>query len=232
MNRFKRFLAVTGLTGMLAIGLSGTAVAGGGGGGCAGGSSATSSGSTQVFAIQDSGLFANAGFRSVSGTTETDIFIFADKQSFVQSGSGSTSISEAFVAISVFDTVTGVPSVEAFGSTPSSNFQIDQALTSATLSSTSITVCDLVTNTSSTATAAANWTGVGSKTPVVGTDLFRSGKFTTVNHFVVFDRSAQAIGSASDTALNVSFSGSAVFAGLSSQTSGFITVCVGGCPGK
>jgi hypothetical protein len=227
VNTFKRFLAVTGLIGMSAIGLSGTAMAGGGGGGCAGGSSATSSGSTQVFASQVSGLLAEAAFISVSGTTETDIFIIASKASSVQSGSGSTSTSQAFVAISVFDTVTGVPSVEAFGSTPSPNFQIDQALTSATLGSTSIPVCDLVTNTSSAATVAANWTGVGSETKSVSTNLFRSGEFTIVNHFVGFDRSAQAIGSASDIALNVSFSGSAVFAGLFSATSGFIAVCVG-----
>jgi hypothetical protein len=227
VNSFKRFLAVTGLIGMFAIGLSGTAVAGGGGGGCAGGSSATSSGSTQVFASQISGLFADAGFSSVSGTTETDIDIFASKESFVQSSSGSRSTSQVLIVISVFDTVTGVTSVEAFGSAPTSNFQIDQALTSATLGSTSIPVCDVVTNTSSTATVAANWTGVGSKTQSVGTNFFHSGKFTTVNHFVGFSRSAQAIGSASDTALNVSFSGSAAFAGLFSLTEGFIFVCVG-----
>ena len=227
MNRFKRFLAVTGLIGMLAIGLSGTAMAGGGGGGCAGGSSVTSSGSTRVFESQVRSLNANAGFSSVSGTTETDIIISASKESFVQSGSGSTSTSEALIVISVFDTVTGVPAVEAFGTTPSPNFQIDQALTSATLGSTSIPVCDFVTNTSSTATVAANWTGVGSQTQFVSTNFFRSGEFIFVSRGVGFDRSAQATGSASDSALNVSFSGSAVFAGLFSETEGFIEVCVG-----
>jgi hypothetical protein len=232
----KRFLPSTGMVGLLSIGLTGVlsiglagTVAAAGGGGCSGGSGSTTLSSSQVFASRVSGLFANAAFSSVSGTTETDVFIDAGNGSFAQSGTESTSTSGASVDISVFDTVTGIPSVEAFGFTPNPNFQIDRNLTSATLGPTAITVCNFLSPVPSTsvATVDATWIGVGSATQSVSTSTFHSGKFTITDHMVGFSRSAQATGSVSDAALNVSIDGSAVFAELDSVKSGTVAVCVG-----
>jgi hypothetical protein len=238
MSAFRRYLSVVGAIGLLSIGAAGasiaqaTTAAAAGGGGCASGPSGTSPGSTQVFASQFSGLFAGAVYMSVSGTTETDIFVGAGLTSTVQSGGGSTSGSVAIVTIDAFDITTGNLMVAAFGCASNPDFQIDKQLTSAALGPTSITVFDFVSNTSSTADVAVDWVGAGSPTRTVETGLFHSGDFTIVDSFIGVSREAQASGSVSDTPLNVSFIGPAVEAQLDSVKSGTIAVCVGSTCGK
>lgn len=235
MSAFRRFVASTAVLGMLSIapagtsaGLVGTAMAAGGGGcGSSGGSGGTS-GPTQVFASQFSGISATASFTSVSGTTETDIGVDAFQGTTTLAATGPTSIDAAFVSIFVFDTVTGIESVEAFGCTPSPDFQIDQTLTSATLAPTSVTLVDFNTNASSTVTVSADWTGFGDETRQTQVSHFRSGGFTTTFRFVGFDRLANATGMVSDPDLSVDLDGAASFAELDKVSAGGVFVCVGG----
>jgi hypothetical protein len=191
---------------------------------CAGGG-----GSAPVSASHFMGRGAFSYFSSVSGTTQTDIFIDAVQERASPAGSGAISGSIAFVQIAVYDTATGVQSVDAFGCTENPDFHIDQTLTAATLGPTVVTLIDSNSNTSSTATVSVDWTGIGDTTRVTQTSHFHSGNFTMTFHFTGFDRFADATGAAADPELNVSFGGMALQAELDKFSTGNVFVCVGGC---
>ena len=235
MTALRRFVALTAVLGTLSIvvagttaGLVATALASGGGA-CEGVTAGPTPGPTQVLAVHFSGVSAAASFTSVTGTTETDISVDAfDGTVTLAAGSGPTSIDAVFVAITVSDTVTGIQSVDAFGCTPAPDFQIDQTLTSATLAPTSVTVQDTISNTFSTATVSADWTGVGNETRTTQVSHFHSGTFTTTFNFIGFDRFANATGTVDDPGLSVSFDGPATFAELDNVKDGQVNVCVGG----
>jgi hypothetical protein len=225
----RRLVALAGILGTLSTALAGTsaslvATVAAGGGACEGGDAVSTPGPTQATAAHSSALGAAANFTSVSGTTETDIFISA----FRESASGATSASVVFVQIMVFDTTTGTPSLDALGCTESPNFQIDQALTSATLGPTSVTLVDSDSNTSTTATVSVDWTGVGDVTRQTNVSHFHSAAFTMIFNLTSFDRFADATGSVDDLGLNLSFDGAAVQADLDKVNDGLNFVCVGG----
>ncbi len=223
MRVCRRHVAVIGVLGVLSIGLAtSTATAAAAGGiSCAGGGAP---GPTQVVSASHGNVLGAASwFTSVSGTTETDIFIDAFQ------GSGASSGSIAFVEIAISDTETGIQSVEAFGCADNADFQIDQTLTSARLGPTTLTVVDVNTNTSTTATVSVDWTGIGDTSRTTQVSHFHSGNFTNIFNFIGFDRFGDATGTAADPELNVSFDGAAQQAGLDKVNDVFIFVCVGGC---
>ena len=222
---FKRFVAATGVLGLLSIGVAtstATAVAAGGVS-CNGGGAPRP---TQVVS-GDHGIQLGAAswFESVSGTTATDIFIDA----FSDPGSGGQVGSIAFVQISISDTETGIQSLDAFGCVENPDFQIDQTLTSARLGSTTLTMVDSNTNTSTTATVSVDWTGTGDRSHTTQVSHYHAAKFTNIFNFIGFDRFADAIGTAADPELNISLDGAALQAGLDKTNVVFIFVCVGGC---
>jgi hypothetical protein len=229
VGAFRRLVAFTGVLGTLSIGLAATPAAlvmtaAAAGGLCGLG---PPPGPTQVLADQVSGLTAFAIFTSVVGTTETDIFVTGVEATVSSAGSQPTPASSTQLGITVVDTVTGITSVEAFGCTSTPDLQIDRLLTSATLAPTSITVFDSISNTSSTTTVSAAWTGVGDVNRSAAGGAFHSGNFTVTTRFVGFMRNAEARGSVSDPALGVSFVGPASYAELDSFKNGAVQVCVG-----
>jgi hypothetical protein len=225
---FRRLVALTGVVGLLSIGVAittATAVAAGSVG-CEGGGSP---GSTPVSADHGNLLGAASFFASISGTTETDIFIDAFEERVSVAGSGASSGSIAFVEIAIFDTETGGQSIDAFGCVTNPDFQIDQTLTSATLGPTLLTVVDSNTSTSTTATVSADWTGIGDTTRTTQTSHFHSGHFTNIFNLGGFDRFADATGTVADPGLNVNLDGAAIQASLDKVNDFFIFICVGGC---
>jgi len=224
---------MAGVVGTLSIfvaptsaGLVVTALAAGGGCG-SGGGGGTTPGPTQVFSGAQTGLLAFAMVQTVSGTTETDIFVTALQQTVYSAGAGPTSGPAAQVGITVFDISTGDPFVDAFGCTATPDFQINRLLTSASLGSTPIEVFDAVSSTTSTVTVSANWAGVGDVTRSGSADVFHSGNFTVTINDVEKVRNANAALSVSDATLGVDFDGAATSAELDEFRMGVTTVCVG-----
>lgn len=229
MGVLRRFIALTGVFGSLSImlaatpaGLAETALASGGDP-CAG-STFPTHGSASVFPSSSVTLAAAVSFTSVTGTTETDISV--DAFNTESAAGGSTAV--AYVDISVWDTETGLPSVDAAGCVPNPDFQIDQTLTSARLAPVSVTVEDILSNTLSTATVWADWSGVGDMTHQTQVSHFHSGDFTMVFHFVGFDRFADTTATVDDPALNVSLDGAAGPGELDKVEEGMVMFCVGG----
>jgi hypothetical protein len=223
---FRRFVALTGVLGVLSIGVVTSTATASAAGNCQGGGSA--SGPPQVSASHGHGLDAASDFFSVSGTTETDVFIDAF-ETVSSAGAGASSGSVAFVQISVFDTETGVQSVDAFGCVDNPDFQIDQTLTSARLGPTSLTLVDSITSTSTNATVSVDWTGIGDISRTTQVSHFHSGGFTNIFNFIGFTRLADATGTAADPELNVSVNGAATQASLDKFTEFFIFVCARVC---
>jgi hypothetical protein len=235
VNALRRLVALTAVLGTLSIAVAGTTAGlvatalASGGGACEGVAAGPTPGPTQVLASHFSGVAAAASFTSVTGTTETDVGVDAfDGTVTLAAGSGPTSIDAVFVAITVSDTVTGIQSVEAFGCTPAPDFQIDQTLTLATLAPTAVTVQDTISDTFSTATVSADWTGVGNETRTTQVSHFHSGAFTTTFSFIGFDRLADATGTVDNPELGETFDGTATFAELDNVRDGGVNVCVGG----
>lgn len=234
MSTLRRFAALSGVLGMLSIGLAatpvgliGTGVASGGGV-CEGITTNPTPGPTEVFASNFSGISAALTFTSITGTTETDIGVDAIDGTATLAGSGPTAIDAAFVSITVSDTLTQSQSLAAFGCTANPDFQIDRTLTSATLRPTSVTLEDILSSTFTTATVSADWTGVGDTTRVTQASHFHSGAFTMTTDFIGFQRLAEATGTVDDTDLNVSIDGAANYAELDNVETGGVNVCVGG----
>src|SRR5690348_10520563 len=178
MGVWKRFGASVGVLGLLLVGaVAGAAPAAAaalGGPSCQPG---TPSGPNSISASH--GLDAASDFSSVSGTTETDIFL---------SGLDTQSGSIAFVEIEVFDTVTGTVAVDAFGCADNPDFHVAPTLTGATLAPTVFTVVDSISGTSSIATVSGAWTGVGEMSHFAETSHFHSGRFTNVFNLTGFGR--------------------------------------------
>lgn len=233
MSTFRRLIALAGVLGMFSVGLAATpaalvataAAAGGGGCGSGGGGGGPVGGPTEVFASHFSGLSATASFTSFSGTTETDAFIDAFDGTVSLAGSGPTSISAVFVGITVSDPVNGI-TVQAFGCAPNPDFQIDHALTSATLAPTSVTLFDYVSNGSPAATVSGDWTGVGDVTRTTQISTFHSGAFTEVFDIVGSSRGADATGTIGSSDLGVSLGGPASYAELDNVDAGGVSVCL------
>ena len=218
MGVLKRFGATFGAVGLLAVGV---------------GAAPTSAVAADSISCQPAapsgpnsfshsvGLAAASDFSSVSGTTETDIFISA-----FDTASGSI----AFLQIEIFDTVTGTSSVDAAGCIENPDFQIAQTLTTATLAPTVFTLVDSISNTSSTATVSGSWTGISDMSRQAQTSHFHSGKFTNIFNFIGFERLADATGTASDPDLGLTFDGAAFSASLDKFNEVFLFVCAaGGC---
>jgi hypothetical protein len=226
MSVLRRLVATTGVVGLLSIGVAATPITAVAAGSvsCEGGG-----GSAPVSASHFGGLSAASYFSSVSGTTQTDIFVDAFQERVSSAGSGASSGSIAFVQIAVSDTATGIQSVDAFGCAVNPDFHIDQTLTGATLGPTVVTLIDSYSNTSSIATVSVDWTGIGDTTRTTQTSHYHSGNFTMTFHFTGSDRFASATGTAADSDLNVSFGGTALQAELDKVSDGSVLVCVGGC---
>jgi len=234
VSAFRRMVAVGGGFGMLAIALAGTSAgvvksaSAAGGLGCAGTNPGPKPGAAQVLASHFRGLSASESFSSVAGNTQTSVGVDVLQESLALAGSGSAAVTAVFVTITVTDLTTGIDSVEASGCVPTSNFQMDQTLTSATLGATSVPVTDGLSGLTSIATVAGEWTGFGALTRQTNTSHFHAGSFTSSFNFIGFDRLATANGTASDSDLNVSFDGAADFAELDKVEAGGVTVCLKG----
>ena len=218
MGVFKRFGATVGVLGLLSVGAVGTATAAV----AAGGPSCEPGSPSGPNSISHSGAVAAASdFSTVSGTTETDIFL---------TGVDTVSGSIAYLQIEVFDPETQTFFVDALGCTANPDFQIDQTLTGATLAPTVFTMVDSISGNHSTATVTGAWTGTGDRTHTTQTSHYHSGRFTNIFNFIGFDRLADATATVSDPGIGVSFSGAAFSAGLDKTNVVFIFVCAaGGC---
>ena len=160
------------------------------------------------------GLTAIADFDSFSpdGCIETFVFL---------SGTQSKTGPEADVSIGQVNSCTG-DELFAFGSTLNPTFQVNNQLTSASLSAT-ISVFDEVSGNTFTVSVSATWTGTGPLSHQSGTSHFHTKNFSENFHFNDTFRDASASGTVSDGTTNFTPS-PAVFAEIASFKSGDVII--------
>jgi hypothetical protein len=176
-------------------------------------SHAAASGSATVFNLHQLAALADFDSFSPDGCVETFVFV---------AGLQNNGVPEAFGFIGQVDSCTGA-SLSAAGETLNTTFQINNQLTSASLSAT-IPLFDEVSGNTFNVSVNATWTGTGPLTREIGSSHFHTKNFIENFHFNDNFRDASASGTVSDGVTNFTPSPSVGFTQMASFKNGDVTI--------